>query len=438
MHATINDRVLLELDLREALEQQQLFLLYQPTFDLRASTMTGVEALLRWRHPSRGVLPPDLFIPIAEQNETIVPIGRWVLDQACRQAADWHARGHPLGISVNVSARQLDRDEFVDEVADALAASRLDPQALTLEITETALMHDMSLAAERLTALKTLGVRIAIDDFGTGYSSLAYLRQFPVDVLKIDRSFISGTADSKGSTALIHTLVQLGKTLGLQTLGEGIEDTTQLHTLQRARCDLGQGHYFAGPLPVEAIEQLFKPSPEHARAASVLTTCRSVTKTRLPAEEPEPHAKPAQNEIGRVSAVINKAISAVNPNHLPPPGPSLERLEQPAAERAEHDQRQQNHAIASNSRPELPPSHLGSIGVCRSTRPSCDLDHAPGRWKEGSTVRVRQRAAQESVRMAFSCARSERPSRTGTSGAHRATTETRKFESYNIPANKHF
>ena len=257
MHATINDRVLLELDLREALQQQQLFLLYQPTFDLRRNTMIGVEALLRWRHPSRGVLPPDLFIPIAEQNETIVTIGRWVLDQACHQAADWHARGHPLGISVNVSARQLDRDEFVDEVADALATSRLDPQALTLEITETVLMHDMSLAAERLAALKTLGVQIAIDDFGTGYSSLAYLRQFPVDVLKIDQSFISGTADSKGSTALIHTLVQLGKTLGLKTLGEGIEDTTQLHTLQRARCDLGQGHYFAEPLPVEAIEQFF-------------------------------------------------------------------------------------------------------------------------------------------------------------------------------------
>ena len=279
MHETISDRVTLELDLHEALDEQQFFLLYQPTFDLQRQTMTGVEALIRWRHPSRGVLAPDLFIPIAEQNDTIVPIGRWVLDQACRQAADWHEHGHPLGMAVNVSARQLGRNAFVDEVRDALERSRLDPKALTLEITETTLMHNMNAAAERLTALKKLGVRIAIDDFGTGYSSLAYLRQFPVDALKIDRSFISTIADTKRSKSLIHTLVQLGKTLGLETLGEGIEDTTQLKTLQREQCDLGQGFLFARPLPVEAIEQFFDQAPPRGEATPTLP-------------EPHPAAKP--------------------------------------------------------------------------------------------------------------------------------------------------
>jgi diguanylate cyclase (GGDEF)-like protein len=265
MQAAAQGRRELQLDLRHALSARQFFLLYQPIFDLQANEMTGVEALIRWRHPTRGTVAPDRFIPIAEESGLIVPIGRWVLDVACEQAAAWHKRGHPLGVSVNVSARQLEHDSLVASVQAALDSSGLDPGALTLEITETALMRDSAAAALRLRSLKALGVRIAIDDFGTGYSSLAYLREFPIDALKIDRSFISGIASShESSDALIHTLVQLGKSLGLQTLGEGIEDRAQLEHLQREQCELGQGFLFARPLEAASVEEFFtdaEPTP---------------------------------------------------------------------------------------------------------------------------------------------------------------------------------
>jgi diguanylate cyclase (GGDEF)-like protein len=269
MQKAVQDRLELEMDLREALAAEQFFLLYQPIFDLETETMTGIEALIRWRHPTHGIIAPDGFIPIAEETGLIVPIGRWVLDTACEQAAVWHRRGHSLGVSVNVSARQLEHDSLVDHVQEALHSSGLEAGSLTLEITETALMRDSEAAGLRLRALKTLGVRVAIDDFGIGYSSLSYLRQFPVDALKIDRSFISGIAASReSSNALIHTLVQLGKTLGMQTLGEGIEDRQQLEHLQREECDLGQGFLFARPLEAASIEALLA-TVEPARATAL-------------------------------------------------------------------------------------------------------------------------------------------------------------------------
>ncbi|MGA8363074.1 MAG: EAL domain-containing protein [Solirubrobacteraceae bacterium] len=255
MQTAARDRLTLEMDLAEALEQRQLFLQYQPTFDLQSESVIGVEALIRWRHPTRGVIEPIEFIPVAEESGLIVPIGRWVLEDACRQAAIWRRHGHEIDMSVNVSGRQLDDDELIEDVRHALAESGLDPETLTLEITETTLMRDAEATAKRLRSLKELGVRIAIDDFGTGYSSLAYLRQFPVDALKIDRSFISGIAGSKGSAALIHTLVQLGKTLDIETLAEGIEERSQLETLQREHCDHGQGFLFSRPLDVDAVEK---------------------------------------------------------------------------------------------------------------------------------------------------------------------------------------
>jgi diguanylate cyclase (GGDEF)-like protein len=255
MQTAVQDRLAFELDLADALDNDQLFLVYQPIFDLSTERATGVEALLRWRHPTRGVVAPDVFVPIAETNGLIVPIGRWVLQQACIQAARWHEQGHPLAISVNVSGRQLDHDELIDDVQHALDTAGLDPSALTLEITETALMKDPHAAAERLNTLKALGVRIAIDDFGTGYSSLSYLRQFSVDAIKIDRSFINTISTSTESAALIHTLVQLGKSLGLQTLGEGIEHETQLHHLQAEQCDQGQGFLYARPLDPDEIDR---------------------------------------------------------------------------------------------------------------------------------------------------------------------------------------
>jgi diguanylate cyclase (GGDEF)-like protein len=269
MQTAIQDRLAFELDLAEALQGDQLFLVYQPIFDLCSERPIGVEALLRWRHPILGIVPPDVFIPIAEENGSIVAIGRWVLQQACQQAARWHAQGHPLTIAVNVSGRQLDHDELIDDVRHALDTADLDPAALTIEITETALTKDPDAAARRLKTLKALGVRVAIDDFGTGYSSLAYLRQFPVDAIKIDRSFIDAISTSKESTALIHTLVQLGKTLGLQTLGEGIEHQTQLLHLQAEHCDQGQGFLYSRPLNPDQIDQFLalrqapSPVPNH-------------------------------------------------------------------------------------------------------------------------------------------------------------------------------
>jgi diguanylate cyclase (GGDEF)-like protein len=254
MHTVVQDRLLLEMDLRDALSAEQYFLAYQPIFNLASGETTGVEALLRWHHPQRGVMQPDQFIPVLEDSGMIVDVGRWVLKEACRQGAGWHARGHRLDVSVNVSTRQLETDQLIEDIACALETSGFDARSLIVEITETAIMRNVSAVVPRLAALKALGVRIAIDDFGTGYSSLAYLQQFPVDTLKIDRSFISTMADSPESGALIRTLVQLGKTLGLETLAEGIEETAQYSQLERDHCDSGQGYLYARPLDPVDVE----------------------------------------------------------------------------------------------------------------------------------------------------------------------------------------
>jgi diguanylate cyclase (GGDEF)-like protein len=255
MHTAVQDRISLESDLHDALVHNEFFLEYQPIFELRGKQIVGTEALIRWRHATRGLLQPDDFVPVLEESGLIADVGRWVLAEACRQTAVWHANGRSIDISVNVSARQLESDNFLHHVREALEISGLDPAALILEITETAIMRDAESTAARLAEAKRMGVRIAIDDFGTGYSSLAYLRQFPVDALKIDRSFITAIADSTEAGALIHTLVQLGKTLGLETLAEGIEDDFQYAQLQREQCDSGQGFLLAHPLSPEALER---------------------------------------------------------------------------------------------------------------------------------------------------------------------------------------
>jgi diguanylate cyclase (GGDEF)-like protein len=244
----------LELDLRGALERGEFFLVYQPTFDLSRMMPTGVETLIRWRCPTRGVVSPNDFIPLLEETGLIVAVGRWVLAQACLQGATWRTAGHPVSIAVNVSARQLDDDEFVGDVEHALAVSGLEPTALTLEITETALMRNADETAARLHAIKRLGVRIAIDDFGTGYSSLSHLQRFPVDSLKIDRSFLVQIAENPEGGTLIRTLVRLGKALSIETLAEGIEHAGQLTMLREEQCDSGQGFLFARPLEAHAAE----------------------------------------------------------------------------------------------------------------------------------------------------------------------------------------
>jgi diguanylate cyclase (GGDEF)-like protein len=240
MHAVVRRRFELETDLRDAIGSGQFFLVYQPTFDLDSRAMTGVQALLRWQHPVRGEVMPEEFIGLADDTSLIVPIGRWVLAQACREAADWHLLGLQLAVSVSVSARQLDDDsDFVADVRAALADSGLEPDALTLEITETILMRDPIAGERRLRRLKTLGVRIGIDDFGTGNCSLGYLRQLPVDAVKLDRSIVSGIADNPKSAVLVRAMIQFGNILGIQTLAQGTEAPIRLQRLTREQRDSG-------------------------------------------------------------------------------------------------------------------------------------------------------------------------------------------------------
>jgi diguanylate cyclase (GGDEF)-like protein len=250
------ERRALELDLRSAIANDQLFLLHQPTFYLDDGRLRGVEALLRWNHPQRGIVPPGVFIPIAEESDLIVEIGRWVTTEACRQAAAWRAQGLDLVMSLNVSARQLDDPGFTDDVRQILLDTGVDPGIVILELTETALMREPEKAAAVLTGLKTLGVRISIDDFGTGYSSLAYLGQLPVDAIKIDRSFVFASSTSAESANLLNALIRLGQSLRITTLAEGIEDEDQLELLRQAHCDLGQGFLLGRPMPAAQINQL--------------------------------------------------------------------------------------------------------------------------------------------------------------------------------------
>jgi len=262
MQLAANDRLALRTELDAALARGEFTLHYQPIFDLTDLHIEGVEALIRWNHPTKGMLPPDQFIAVLEDSGQIVDVGRWVLDEACAQVTRWRAAGHDLTMSVNVSMRQLEFEGFVDDVRVALTTHALAPDALLIEITESVLMKDAHATVDRLKRLKELGVKIAIDDFGTGYSSLAYLRQFPVDVLKIDRSFVSEMSGSPDAAALIHTLVELGRTLGLVTLAEGIEEQDQFEGLRSENCNHGQGFLFSRPVPAASIEDLLvRPTP---------------------------------------------------------------------------------------------------------------------------------------------------------------------------------
>ena len=271
MQLAANDRLALRTELDAALLAAEFTLLYQPIFDLTDLHIEGVEALIRWNHPTKGLISPDQFIPALEDSGQIVEVGRWVLDEACAQLAHWRTAGHRLTMSVNVSMRQLESDGFVDDVRIALDTHGLAPESLIIEITESVLMKDAQATVARLVGLKALGVLIAIDDFGTGYSSLAYLRQFPVDVLKIDRTFISEMSGSPDAAALVHTLVELGHTLGLVTLAEGIEEQDQLEGLRTEKCDHGQGFLFSRPVPASVIEQLLAPADTAGELLSMAT-----------------------------------------------------------------------------------------------------------------------------------------------------------------------
>ena len=254
MHQRAVARWQTETELRRAITDNQLVLHYQPIIDSLGRPL-ALEALVRWQHPTRGLLPPGEFLPIAEDTDLIIHLGRWVLIEACRQARRWEKLGLPLTISVNVAALQLESPDFVAEVLDTLEHTGVDPRSIVLEITETALMHDSERIAQRLHSLRLAGLRVAIDDFGTGYSSLAYLQQFPVDILKIDRSFVVNATTSAEGRVLLHAMVQLGRALGLETLAEGIEDHSQLDLLRAEGCELGQGFLVARPMEADVAER---------------------------------------------------------------------------------------------------------------------------------------------------------------------------------------
>jgi diguanylate cyclase (GGDEF)-like protein len=254
LHDGAVERLQLTTDLHLALERGEFRLVYQPVADLATGDVRGVEALLRWDHPTRGDIEPSVFIPVAEECGVIVPLGRWVLREACRQAVAWQGKpGGPITMSVNLSARQVQHPSLVADVGAALIDSGLPPHLLTLEITETVLMQDVEATLTTLTTLKALGLRLAIDDFGTGYSSLSYLRRFPVDILKIDRSFVATLDSSDTEAALVRSILSLGETLELETVAEGIEHAAQLRELRALGARLGQGYFFARPLEVDAM-----------------------------------------------------------------------------------------------------------------------------------------------------------------------------------------
>jgi diguanylate cyclase (GGDEF)-like protein len=258
MNTSSDRRLQLEGDLGVAARDEQFFLHYQPIFDLPSRRVVGVEALIRWQHPTRGVVAPDEFIPLTEETGLIVPIGRWVLGEACRQVAGWHAEGQRIGIFVNVSAYQLGRDGFADDVRWALEQSGIEPSLLVLEITETTLMRDADVACGRLEEIKALGVRVAIDDFGTGYASLSHLQRMPVDILKIDRSFVAALSDAGQGRELLEAILGVGQALSLGVVAEGIETPSQMKTLEEMGCEKVQGFLLGRPGPAEAIEGLFR------------------------------------------------------------------------------------------------------------------------------------------------------------------------------------
>jgi EAL domain-containing protein (putative c-di-GMP-specific phosphodiesterase class I) len=257
MHAAIRERHELGSDLQRAVDLGQLRLVYQPIVNLESGRVSGLEALLRWQHPDRGLVVPGEFIEIAEENGSILPIGRWVMREACERAVAWQADGvigSGLFVCVNVSAREIQQPGFVGGVEEALAWAGLEPSRLILEITETALIKATSLTVSTLESLRALGVRVVIDDFGTGYFSLSHLRQLPVDALKIASEFIQVAEDDTRSAALAGAIVALGESLDITTVAEGIETKEQAERMRSLGCSFGQGYFFAKPMAPEEIE----------------------------------------------------------------------------------------------------------------------------------------------------------------------------------------
>jgi EAL domain-containing protein (putative c-di-GMP-specific phosphodiesterase class I) len=257
------ERLAMQVDLQRALQRGEFRVYYQPTVRLDSGRHTGMEALLRWQHPTRGLIAPREFLEVMEDCGLILPIGRWVLEQACRQAAVWQALGGPLEglrICVNLSARQFQQTDLVPEVASAVRGAGLDPETLELEITESAVIQHPETAAVTLAALRALGVRVAIDNFGTGYSSLNYLQKLPLDALKIDRSFLSGLKEQGAAAAIVQAAATMAHALGVDVTAEGVETEEQLSAVARLGCDYAQGYLLSRPMPADEAGRLLTQS----------------------------------------------------------------------------------------------------------------------------------------------------------------------------------
>ncbi|MEL6602575.1 MAG: EAL domain-containing protein [Cyanobacteria bacterium J06614_10] len=263
MRAHLSTRLGLESDLREALQKQELLLYYQPIICLKTMQLAGFEALIRWQHPEKGMISPAKFIPIAEDTGLIIPIGQWVLEVACQQAKQWQQQFPAISpfISVNLSGRQFAQKDLVEEIDQTLTKIAFDPAKLKLELTESVVMDDVEASIDVLLRLKALRLQLGIDDFGTGYSSLSYLHRFPIDTLKVDRSFVMEMESPSGTAELVKTIVSLGHNLGMTVVAEGIETESQSRQLQALQCEYGQGYLFARPLPPEAAESLLNDAP---------------------------------------------------------------------------------------------------------------------------------------------------------------------------------
>ena len=264
MHVRAMNRLQVESELHQAIEKQEFKVFYQPIVSLSKGQITGFEALVRWQHPERGLISPDLFIPIAEETGMILPLGNWVLQESCRQMGEWHDQFHqlaPMQISVNLSGKEFFQTDLVSRINTALYQTSLDPSGLKLEITESVIMDNAETAASMLEQLRALGTQVSIDDFGTGYCSLSYLHTFPLDVLKVDRSFVSRMGENGTNAEIVRTIVALAHNLGLKVVAEGVETAEDMRQLNELGCEFGQGYYFAKPLPAEDATQLLTRFP---------------------------------------------------------------------------------------------------------------------------------------------------------------------------------
>jgi diguanylate cyclase (GGDEF)-like protein len=276
MHVLAMDRLGLERDMRGAVERREMFLQYQPIVSLATGSLRGFEALVRWQHPERGLIPPAEFIPIAEETGMIIPIGKWVLGEACRQMSRWQKLSRldgPLPVSVNLSGKQFLQPDLLEQIQEVLRETGLDPRGLKLEITETVVMENIETATHTLEQLRALGVELSIDDFGTGYSSLSYLQRFPVSTLKIDRSFVSRMTESDGTAQIVRTIAKLAQTMGMDVVAEGVETESQCSQLRAFECEFGQGYFFSRPMDGDAAEALLLNCFPHVGTGNQVVNC---------------------------------------------------------------------------------------------------------------------------------------------------------------------